>query len=101
MIRSTVWPTGLQAPSNLSPAPVRSRGRTQLGCVGRRSEAGVAAEGVRELCASSGPSEREHAGDEETVLFSGALNGTVIETGTDSYRLASTRARTEAPAKAG
>ncbi|WP_030615227.1 IS21-like element helper ATPase IstB [Streptomyces achromogenes] len=28
------------------------------------------------------------------------FNGTIIETGTDSYRLASTRARTEAPAKA-
>ncbi|MGY6027100.1 ATPase, partial [Streptomyces spinosirectus] len=27
--------------------------------------------------------------------------GTIIETGTDSYRLASTRARTEAPAKVG
>lgn len=29
------------------------------------------------------------------------FNGTIIETGTDSYRLASTRAWTEAPAKAG
>jgi hypothetical protein len=29
------------------------------------------------------------------------FNGTIIETGTDSYRLASTRARTEEPAKAG
>jgi DNA replication protein DnaC len=29
------------------------------------------------------------------------FNGTISETGTDSYRLASTRARTEAPAKAG
>lgn len=29
------------------------------------------------------------------------FNGTIIETGTDSHRLASTRARTEAPAKAG
>ncbi|MFF2140182.1 IS21-like element helper ATPase IstB [Streptomyces sp. NPDC058193] len=29
------------------------------------------------------------------------FNGTIIETGTDSYRLASTRARTEAPAEAG
>lgn len=29
------------------------------------------------------------------------FNGTVIETGTDSYRLASTRARAEEPAKAG
>ncbi|MET9920054.1 hypothetical protein ABZZ04_23610 [Streptomyces sp. NPDC006435] len=29
------------------------------------------------------------------------FNGTIIEAGTDSYRLASTRARTEAPAKAG
>ncbi len=29
------------------------------------------------------------------------FNGTIIETGTDSYRLASTRARAEAPAKAG
>jgi hypothetical protein len=28
------------------------------------------------------------------------FNGTIIETGTDSYRLASTRARAEAPAKA-
>jgi hypothetical protein len=28
-------------------------------------------------------------------------NGTIIETGTDSYRLASTRARAEEPAKAG
>ncbi|QDL75106.1 ATPase [Streptomyces malaysiensis subsp. malaysiensis] len=28
------------------------------------------------------------------------FNGTIIETGTDSYRLASTRARTEQPAKA-
>lgn len=29
------------------------------------------------------------------------FNGTIIETGTDSYRLASTRARAEEPAKAG
>ncbi|TDT29363.1 hypothetical protein EV562_113228 [Streptomyces sp. BK208] len=29
------------------------------------------------------------------------FNGTVIENGTDSYRLASTRARAEQPAKAG
>ncbi|UXY17520.1 ATP-binding protein [Streptomyces cynarae] len=29
------------------------------------------------------------------------FNGTIIETGTDSYRLASTRARAEGPAKAG
>lgn len=29
------------------------------------------------------------------------FNGTIIETGTDSYRLATTRARAEAPAKAG
>ncbi|GAB2464716.1 hypothetical protein GCM10027162_69270 [Streptomyces incanus] len=29
------------------------------------------------------------------------FNGTIIETGTASYRLASTRARAEAPAKAG
>nr|WP_236679862.1 ATP-binding protein [Streptomyces sp. 9-7] len=29
------------------------------------------------------------------------FNGTVIETGTDSYRLASTRARAEEPAKTG
>ncbi len=29
------------------------------------------------------------------------FNGTIIETGTDSYRLASTRARTGQPAKAG
>lgn len=29
------------------------------------------------------------------------FNGTIIETGTDSYRLASTRARAEDPAKAG
>lgn len=29
------------------------------------------------------------------------FNGSIIETGTDSYRLASTRARTEAPAKSG
>ncbi|MYX56999.1 ATPase [Streptomyces sp. SID8382] len=28
------------------------------------------------------------------------FNGTIIETGTDSYRLASTRARTEQPAEA-
>lgn len=30
-----------------------------------------------------------------------ATNGTIIETGTGSYRLASTRARAETPAKAG
>lgn len=29
------------------------------------------------------------------------FNGTIIETGTDSYRLASTRARAEEPAKTG
>ncbi|GAA3043985.1 hypothetical protein GCM10017562_01020 [Streptomyces roseofulvus] len=29
------------------------------------------------------------------------FNGTIIETGTDSYRLASTRARTEAPLQTG
>lgn len=29
------------------------------------------------------------------------FNGTIIETGTDSYRLAKTRARTDEPAKAG
>lgn len=29
------------------------------------------------------------------------FNGTIIETGTDSYRLASTRAKAEEPAKAG
>lgn len=29
------------------------------------------------------------------------FNGTIIETGTDSYRLASTRARAEQPATAG
>lgn len=29
------------------------------------------------------------------------FNGTIIETGTDSYRLASTRARAEEPAKSG
>ncbi|MFF7231326.1 MULTISPECIES: hypothetical protein [unclassified Streptomyces] len=29
------------------------------------------------------------------------FNGTIIETGTDSYRLASTRARAEEPAKVG
>lgn len=29
------------------------------------------------------------------------FNGTIIETGTDSYRLASTRARAEEPVKAG
>ncbi|AWT47927.1 ATPase [Streptomyces actuosus] len=29
------------------------------------------------------------------------FNGTIIETGTDSYRLALTRARTEAPVEAG
>lgn len=29
------------------------------------------------------------------------FNGTIIETGTDSYRLASTRARAEEPAQAG
>ena len=29
------------------------------------------------------------------------FNGTIIETGTGSYRLASTRARAEEPAKAG
>ncbi|MFF2523903.1 ATPase [Streptomyces liangshanensis] len=29
------------------------------------------------------------------------FNGTIIETGTDSYRLASTRARSEAPAQTG
>ncbi|PZT71840.1 ATPase [Streptomyces sp. AC1-42W] len=29
------------------------------------------------------------------------FNGTIIETGTDSYRLASTRARAEEPANAG
>lgn len=29
------------------------------------------------------------------------FNGTIIETGTDSYRLASTRARSEEPAKTG
>lgn len=29
------------------------------------------------------------------------FNGTIIETGTDSYRLASTRARAEEPAEAG
>lgn len=29
------------------------------------------------------------------------FNGTIIETGTDSYRLATTRARAEQPAKAG
>ena len=29
------------------------------------------------------------------------FNGTIIETGTDSYRLASTRARAEEPSKAG
>ncbi|AZS87222.1 ATPase [Streptomyces griseoviridis] len=28
------------------------------------------------------------------------FNGTIIETGTDSYRLVSTRARSETPAKA-
>lgn len=58
--------------------------------------------------------EKEHvpAPDGWTKTFTGprlcgaiidrlTFNGTIIEAGTDSYRLASTRARTEAPAKAG
>ncbi|PNG89780.1 hypothetical protein SMF913_25245 [Streptomyces malaysiensis] len=49
----------------------------------------------------SGLRDGESQGPCAAIVDRLTFNGTIIETGTDSYRLVSTRARTEQPAEAG
>ena len=71
----------VRAPPPLPPSPRTQRSR---------------ATGWSCPCATSWPLSRSR-----TRVDRLTFNGTIVETGTDDYRLASTRARAETPAKAG
>jgi hypothetical protein len=66
---------------------------------GPDSESVLLGEGIAVRCGAGRPGSGRPA--PRWHLESTSFNGTIIETGTDSYRLASTRAKAGEPAKAG